>query len=333
MQFKSRLQYWLGACWIGLLILSAPALSQKTDLVIEKSFNVAAGGTLTLNSDVGSIDISTHNKDVIDVRVIRDPDAGSRAEAEEMLKEFKVDFQQSGKDLRITGEYEGNWKRRRHGSLSVEFRVVVPEQYNVDLQTAGGSIRLDDLNGEVRAETSGGSLKFGNIKGTVTGRTAGGSVSLLSSSGKADIRTAGGSINIGDVDGDVDAHTAGGSISIDRAKGNVLAETAGGSISVDEVGGYIDASTSGGSVSAKITGQPQQDCRLSTSAGSVTIYMADNVAVDLDARASWGRIDCDFNLSDKSSREDESVLSGKINGGGPKLVLRTSSGKIRIRKL
>ncbi|MCA9872119.1 MAG: hypothetical protein KC441_00630, partial [Anaerolineales bacterium] len=52
----------------------------------------------------------------------------------------------------------------------------------------------------------------------------------------------------------------------------------------------------------------------------VTIYMADNVAVDLDARASWGRIDCDFNLSDKSRREDESVLSGKINGGGPKLV-------------
>lgn len=333
MKMQKKLQYPGFILAFFLMFVMLPLSGQSLDLEVEKTFKVGAGGTLTIDSDLGSIDVTTHSSNVVDVRVIRDPDTRNREDAERMLEEFKLTFNQTGNDVEIIGEYDGNRRRwRRRDNLDVEYRVVVPENYNVRLNTAGGSIEVGDLDGTVEAETAGGSLRFGNINGPVTGTTAGGSITLRSSVGDADIRTAGGSISIGDVDGNVKARTAGGSISIDQAKGNVEAETSGGSIRVEEVMGYIDAATSGGSVTATITKQPSDDCRLTTSAGSVTVYLKDDIGVNLDAKASWGRIDCDFSMTDKVSREDESMLKGKINGGGPRLYLRTSSGKVKVRK-
>ena len=321
---------WAGILFSLLLAVVFSVAAQDMDEVIEKSFKVGEGGLLTVNSDMGAIEVETASGSTLDAKVIRRLDGWSRSEAEEFLKNFQVEFSQSGKDVSVTAKYRGR-RSDHHGNLQVRFLFRVPSKYNVNLNTAGGSISVADLEGKVEAETAGGSLSFGNIKGPVNGRTAGGSISLDGGTGVVDVRTSGGSINIGDVDGDLNARTAGGSISIDRAKGNVIAETSGGSIRVDEVMGNIDASTSGGSVQASISQQPKGDCRLETSAGSVTVYLADNVAVDVDARASWGRIESDFPIGGGADTE-ESSLHGKINGGGPKLVLRSSSGKVKIRK-
>ncbi|MCK6619476.1 MAG: DUF4097 family beta strand repeat protein [Calditrichaceae bacterium] len=321
---------WLGTAAL-LALLTIGAAAQNADEVIEKSFQVGEGGLLSVASDMGSIEVQATGGDMVQVKVIREPETWSKKEAEEMLKNFQVDFSHQGKDVRVEARVK-NRREDRHGGWRVQFIIKTPRKYNVNLNTAGGSITVGDLEGEVVAETAGGSLNFGNIKGPVRGRTAGGSISLDGCTGAADIKTSGGSINIGEVDGDVNARTSGGSISIRQAKGSVLAETSGGSIDVDEVMGNIEASTSGGSVEATISKQPKGDCRLETSAGSVTVYLAGEVAVDLDARSSWGKVECDFPVSERSGSE-ESALMGKINGGGPKLALRTSSGKVRIRKM
>lgn len=314
-----------------LLAFICQLAAQSTDLVLEKEFTVSAGGLLTVDSDMGSVEVETHRENKVKIRVLRDPDARSKEEAEEMLKNFDVSFSQSGNDVYVRGEFLSE-RRRRWQNMSVEYRIMVPEKYDARLTTAGGSIEVGDLEGRVDAETAGGSMKFGRIKGPVNGTTAGGSVRLQGCIGKADIRTAGGSITIGDVDGDVEARTAGGSIKIDRAKGTVDAETSGGSIRVEEVMGAINASTSGGSVTAYITEQPKSDCRLTTSAGGVIVYLKDGISLDVDAKAGWGTVISEFNMSDVTKRDDESMLRGKINGGGPELYLRTSSGKIRIER-
>lgn len=331
MAAKFNFKKWPGILLTLLLTFVFNAAAQDTGEVIEKSFKVGDGGLLTVRSDMGSIEVETGGSGTVEAKVMRRSDSWSRSEAEDFLKKFQVDFSQQGNDVTVIAEYRGS-KNDHWGNGQVRFLFRVPAKYNVNLNTAGGSISVADLEGTVEAETAGGSLSFGNIKGPVNGRTAGGSISLDGGSGKVDVRTSGGSINIGSVDGDLSARTAGGSISIDRAKGNVVAETSGGSIRVDEVMGNIEASTSGGSVEATISKQPQGDCRLETSAGSVTVYLASDVAVDVDARASWGKVQCDFPVNGGAELEDSS-LRGKINGGGPRLVLRTSSGKVKIRKM
>jgi DUF4097 and DUF4098 domain-containing protein YvlB len=302
-----------------LLLAAGAAGSLAWADTVTRGFDVAPGGTLTVDTDRGSIEVRTSGSNRVEVSVERSGDEAAK---------LKLDFDHRGADVTVTGRMEGAQRWFNWGNQRVKFVITVPERYDVHLETEGGSIQVDDLEGAVEASTSGGSLWFGHNRGPVDGRTSGGSIRLTGSAGDAVLRTSGGSIEIGDVDGQVVAETSGGSIHIDRARGSVKAETSGGSIRVDEVRGAIDASTSGGTVSASITEQPAADCRLSTSGGGVNVALGPGVAVDLDAAASGGGVKSDLPVDAASRSRDR--LRGTINGGGPALVLRSSGGGVRI---
>ncbi|HEY2934799.1 MAG TPA: DUF4097 family beta strand repeat-containing protein [Acidobacteriota bacterium] len=303
------------------------------DRTVNRTFQVRPGGKLTVESDLGSIQVKSTSSDRVDVEVIRKVNARDDAEADKILRDLDLQITQSGSDVQVRAKLPrhfgwDNWGRH----LRLAFNINVPRSFNVDLQTSGGSIGVDDLQGEVRSKTSGGSLRFGHIQGPVHGRTSGGSIHLDSCNGNADVETSGGSIQMGDVEGDVRADTSGGSIRIARVQGTVKAETSGGSIDVEEVMGQIQASTSGGGVSASISRQPRGDCRLSTSGGSINVNLADRIAVDLDAETSGGHVRVDFPVTIQGAIS-KTELRTPLNGGGPKLFLRTSGGNVNVRRL
>ncbi len=302
---------------VALFLLAALSLSGDIEDTIEKSFNVKRGGKLILETDLGSITIKSQKAERVDVQVVREARTSSESRARDILADFDVDFRHSGSDVFIDADYNKSrtWSLfGKNSKLHVQFIVTVPEKYDLDIKTSGGSITVSEIEGEVEARTSGGSLKFEFVKGDVRGRTSGGSIRLQGCSGDADVKTSGGSIRIGKMSGEVRAHTSGGSIK------------------VEEVMGIINASTSGGSVSATISQQPRANCSLKTSGGSVTVYLADDIAVDVDARTSGGRVHTDFPVS-KEGEIKKNKLRGKINGGGHDLYLRTSGGSIYIKKI
>ncbi|MDZ7316925.1 MAG: DUF4097 domain-containing protein [candidate division KSB1 bacterium] len=268
------------------------------------------------------------------VEIRRKPSPLSEREAQRLFDELMIRFEQRGNDVFVFIEHENqrDWfARMRPWRLQLQIIAYVPHEYSVDLVTAGGSISVSDLKGEVKARTSGGSLTFGNINGPITGRTSGGSISLESCRGSADVRTSGGSINIGRVDGTVEAHTSGGSLKIVKAAGQVNASTSGGSITVEEAAGAITASTSGGSITAKITAQPADDCRLTTSGGTISVYIAPDLKFSLDAKTGGGKVTTEFPVL-VQGEISRTHLTADVNGGGPLLYLRTSGGNIHIRK-
>ena len=279
------------------------------DDVVERTFEVSPGGTLNVRTDRGSIEVATADADEVAVRV------EIEARSDEDRERFGLTFEQDNGSVSVEGKVEDrgrwNWNGDR---LRIKYIITVPEQYNVDLQTSGGSISVEDLEGEVEAETSGGSLSFGLIQGDIKGRTSGGSISLDGTSGNADV------------------HTSGGSIWLGKVAGTVKARTSGGSITIDEVAGTIDAETSGGSIRAAITEQPEGDCELRTSGGSITVRLADGIGVDVDASTSAGRVTTEFDVPPRD-KDEMDELEASINGGGPMLRLRTSAGSVRINRL
>ena len=308
---------WLGVLAIAVMLPIAAGARDDFEDSIKKSFRVAEGGRLTVESDLGSIEVKAVSGSTVEVEIIRTVRAHSEKEVDRVLEDLHIDFDHTGNNVTIITKYERgklglfDWD---HRNLRLRYIISVPLKYNVDLKTAGGSISVDDLEGEVYSKTSGGSI------------------SLEGCTGMADVATSGGSINLGEVNGKVDARTSGGSISIDRAQGDVVAKTSGGSINVEEVLGSIDASTSGGTVTAHISKQPAADCRLSTSGGSVVAYLADGIGVDLDAHTSGGRVRTDFPVT-VQGEISKSNLQAKVNGGGPLLYLRASGGNISISKM
>lgn len=285
---------------------------------ITKNFDVSEGGELTIDTEIGSIEVKTSGQSNITVEIILDSRTRDEDRAQDMFDDFEVEFNQDGNAIEVYAEYFGNDSRgwnifgsRSRRSLQAKFLITVPEKFNIYAKTSGGSIRVGDLEGEVEVRTSGGSLRFDNIVGPVKGKTSGGSITLESCKGRADVSTSGGSIEIGRVEGEVSAHTSGGGIE------------------VEEVMGEIDASTSGGSIYARISEQPQGDCRLTTSGGGITVYLDPDMNLYVDARTSSGRVKSDFDIS-SSRRKKKSSLRGDIGDGGPELYLRTSGGSIRI---
>jgi len=300
-----------------LLVLTGMMALGNIEDNIEKMFNVKAGGKLTIDTARGSVEIRGTNSNRVEVELYREFRSDDKKNASLALDDFDVQFKQNGDDVKIIAVYKNKSPSRTENNirnkLRIKYIVSVPEKYNVDLHTRGGSILVEDLEGQVLTKTSGGSLKFNNIDGPINGNTSGGS------------------ITIGETLGNVDVHTSGGSITIDNAQGDVDATTSVGGIKVNEVSGTMHAETSGGSINAYISRKPKSNCRLTTSGGFVTVYLNEEIGVHVDAHTSGGRVYTDFPVTIKGeiSKRD---LDADINGGGPELYLRTSGGSIHIKE-
>ncbi len=326
----------LSRCSLAGLLL-ATLLTAGCSAVVEdhlsKTFTVASGGRLVIDADRGSIDVISGGESQLDIRVHRKVTSGSEKKAREILATHDVTFRQEGDTVTVRARSTKEWKSWGWwgGGFQVRYEITLPRRFNLDLKTAGGSIAITDLNGEVRAHTAGGSLKFGSIDGPITCKTAGGSIAIASASGAIDAHTAGGSISVGDAQAAANLETSGGSIRVKAAHGALKADTAGGSIELGEVAAAVEASTSGGSIRAGFAHSPELDCRLVTSGGSVRVSLPEGANLNLDARTSGGHVTCDLPVTVQGELKRNELI-GKLGHGGPLLHLRTSGGSITIQK-
>ena len=298
-----------------VLLTVAGSANASISNTIRKGFNVAEGGTLRIDASVGNIQIVSGGTGVA-IEIVRDARTTSQAKADELFREYDVSVSQSGNDVEIRSKHDRNeWHFFSFGDpIDVQFNVRVPSRYNVDLKTDGGDISVSSVTGTVDARTSGGNIRLATVNGPANVHTSGGDIDVIGTTGPADVRT------------------SGGSITIKRAGAEVKAHTSGGSIRIEEALAAIDASTSGGSIKANFTAQPKGNTRLSTSGGDVSVSVPANVNLDIDAHTSGGGVESELPVT-MVGRQSESTLVGKINGGGPQLVLRSSGGGIRVRKM
>lgn len=305
------------ACTASVVVaLMAVGASAETE---QRSFEASAGGRFVLDADWGKVEVETWDRDAVDVAVERTSE----------LESLEFDEQEGTITVRARRKERGilGWLRSGDAPL---FQVTVPRRFDLDLTTAGGTIGIADIDGEVVARTAGGSLVIGEVGGSVHGRTAGGSIRIDDATGAVDVGTSGGKIRLGRVGGPVNARTTGGSIHIDDAQGPVSAQTTGGSIRLGDVGGTLDAKTTGGAIRATLAQQPEGDSRLRTTGGSIDLALAEGIKLDIDARTTGGRVSADLtDAVPASERKSDWVAS--VNGGGPKLTLRTTGGSIRLR--
>jgi len=329
----NRQKYWfIGFLCIVFFVTVSNAIAQRFDYdeVIEESFDVSPGQTLIVEADLGSIEVVGGRGNQVHVTVIKGVNDVRESRAEEYFDRYEVSMKATGRGVEVIGEYDRP-SRWRNNHLRVRYEITIPEVFNVDLRTAGGSISVERVDGEAQIRTSGGSLSLEDVTGPVEARTSGGSITADGIGESVELDTSGGSITARDVDGPVDANTSGGSIDVQSANGDVYAHTSGGSVHVTNVVGTVNASTSGGSVVAEIIGQPDRDVICKTSGGTVTLYLDADVRADINAHASGGRVRTDLPISVRGEIQ-RSRIEGTLNGGGPLVTLRSSGGSVNIRE-
>jgi hypothetical protein len=193
----------------------------------------------------------------------------------------------------------------------------------------------------VSLESGGGGIWIGNAAGAEVD-TGGGTVKIDTCSGSSKVSTGGGTIELGDINGPVTMETGGGSIHLSSAKGPVRVETGGGSLELWKLYNGVKAETGAGSITAELAGTPQGSSSLETSAGDLTLYIDPDVKVTIDAeidQANGHKINSDFPELKITSEGGENgwgpktvTATGNLNGGGQVVKLATNVGNINIRR-
>ena len=296
----------------GLLALVPVSALAKIERVVEKTFAVESGGTLTVETQGGNIKVESAGDSQVKVVAKQTIRANSEREADEILERLKLTIEQNAEGVAAIAKLEKRgWGRN---PVQVDFTVTVPVNYHVSLRTSGGDVRVGDLQGKVRARTSGGNVSLGRIGGEVDAGTSGGDISLVESGGAVKLGTSGGNIRVG------------------RAAGHADLDTSGGDIEIKSVEGYVRADTSGGNVTAAIRGALKSDCVLSTSGGDVRATVDKAAAFNLDASTSGGEVRAEgVTITIEGGAIGKNKLSGRVNGGGSLLRMTSSGGNIVLQ--
>ncbi|MCP4582931.1 MAG: DUF4097 family beta strand repeat protein [candidate division Zixibacteria bacterium] len=202
-----------------LLAITSVVIAGDT---IEESFEISPGELLEMDLETGgSIAIVGWDKNEVSVKVYlsgRD------------WEDCEVEFDKKSSGLEIISRYDSY---RRNKNARVEFEIQVPNKFDLDLETNGGTIELDNIEGNLQGKTLGGSLDFQNLTGDLYFRTNGGSIDCSNIKGEADLKTNGGSITCSDSEINGRAHTNGGSVRMRNVAGDFKCTTNGGRVIYD----------------------------------------------------------------------------------------------------
>jgi len=310
------------------LLLASLSTFVFADDVIKREFDISKGKTLTLETEIGgNIYIKGSDEDKIEFKAelyrIDDDD-------------YNIDFNLTSSGLTIVVEKKGRWWKREDGEM--DFTIKVPGEINIEIETAGGSVNIEDIKGDVGGKTAGGSLDFYGIEGDIDFRTMGGSIDAKGITGRLDlktmgggitvldskvdgeVKTMGGSIRIEDVDGDIDGSTMGGSITYRNVTGRssdsnpepLHITTMGGSIEVDEAPNGAELDTKGGSIEVNRAGN---FVRAETMGGSIVIREVDGW---VDASTMGGSVEVHM-VGDPDKGKRDVYISSK--GGDIELIV------------
>jgi sensor histidine kinase YesM len=233
-----------------------------------------------------------------------------------------------------------NWFNFIHTS----FRVFLPANVSTNTQTPNGHIKLVNLEGNHTFSTWGGRLSMQGSKGNLKGKTLGGKIDIINCEADILATTMGGNINLAQNKGQIEVNTKGGNLSINQHRGQLKFNTWGGNIYVADLQGQLECSTWGGNIKlSNVSGNIGVSTRggnisadvpfvkeyawFDTTGGNIETFLPLNTGLNLEVKAT--RI-YHAGLASFDGLMDQRTISGKLNGGGPSITIKTGGGKINL---
>ena len=235
-------------------LMPAEAVAAESD---RQEFEVGSGGTLILDLKAGgSVTISGTGGSTVTVGYeISGRTAGCCV----------VEARETGAGVEIETRYRSSSRRQ---SSDLDIVVAVPRQFDIELDSMGGGVEIDGVEGEFTGKTMGGELILNDVQGEARLTTMGGDIRLTNSELDGSLKTMGGEVLFENVVGDVKGSSMGGNVrykNVQRRGGDVAGpsrtggidetspdtvqiSTMGGAITVDEAPAGADVHTMGGNI-------------------------------------------------------------------------------------
>ena len=261
----------------------------------EKRYTLDGIPDLRLSTFDGAIDIRTWEKREVRVEIEK------RGPTREAVDSLEVDSSREGDRITLDVKRPRSESFRGFGfhvSSSAKLMVTVPEKSNIVARSGDGSIRLERIRGRL------------------------------------ELRTGDGAIRVIDAGGDLRLNTGDGAITVDGAEGRLELETGDGGVNVEGTLSAVKMHTGDGSIVYRaVRGATMtDDWDISTGDGSVTLYLPEGFAAELDAHTGDGTIRTDLALAvDREIEQNRRTIRGRLGDGGRRLRVSTGDGSITLR--
>jgi hypothetical protein len=296
------------ACAVLMTATAAAPRASAEDVV--KSFNVAGRANVRVDTNDGSVRVTSSDSKQVEFRV--------EYQGFELGRNLHIDTRQDGDKVELTARIIGHWGINfnwGHNSRRLHIEVRMPRDADLQVQTGDGSVSAESINGNVNIHTGDGSVKASSMNGTIDLHTSDGSITVDSLKGDIRLRTGDGSIEAKDLDGKVEADSGDGHI---RLAGRFEA---------------LNVKTGDGSVNAQVLpgSKMTTNWSLRTGDGSVDMQLPSDFQANIDATTGDGHISLGIPVTVEGTFS-KSEIRGKMNGGGQALTIHTGDGSIRLSK-
>lgn len=282
---------------ISYIVFAALASAQAVE-TLENSFEVSGTPRIVVTNEDGRTELRAHQDPRVLVSVVKEVlRAESDEEARRLADGVRVRIEQQGDRIEVQTSYpETDWSFFRDAEVLVHIDVRAPAKSDLDVSTADGRLTVTGFEGNLRLSTEDGDL------------------SVSDCSGIARVSAEDGDVIVRGFDGDVDAGIEDGDLRVEGKLGRLTADAEDGDIDVRLERGAL------------MTG----DWRLEAADGGIRMLVPEGFAADLDVDTNDGSIDID--LPSTAAELSEGRMTGAMNGGGHRLVIRTEDGSVRLSK-
>lgn len=285
-----------------------------------RTVRLGRNGTLDLQNVAGDITVTGGGGDDVKIEAVKRVRHPNEAEGKALLSEIEIQVVERSGRVEVRTEYP----RRRNWSGGVDFTVSVPRDASVSLRSVSGTVKVTNVNGELRAESVSGDIVTMTTRKLRWAKTVSGDVEV--SEAEAD------ELSVGSVSGDV---------TVNRLKGSGFdAQTVSGDLRLADV--EIDHATLR-SVSGDIdySGRLARNGRyqFQSHSGDIRVTPADARGFAIEATTFSGDVRSDYALTLQSTPGSSLApggrnrsVRGSFGDAGATLTLQSFSGDIVIVK-
>jgi hypothetical protein len=228
----------------GLLrsILAGVPWSEREEAIENRRLETPRGGAIRIDNANGKTRVIGEDRTDLELTVRKVARAESQEGARQLVEAMRLVAREEGDALVISFDIPGRWNRK--GFVDVELRA--PRTLRVDVLANNGRVCIEGLRSAVRCKSSNGTIRIDDVVGDISVATSNAKVKTHCTCGRLRARSSNGKIELEEHRGSVDASTSNGMIHCELgelgSEGVILA-TSNGRICLDlpdEVDGDVD---------------------------------------------------------------------------------------------
>jgi hypothetical protein len=211
--------------------------------------------------------------------------------------------------------------------VSIDYRVEVPHDTEIDCEVASGGITIDNVRGPVKASSGSGNVYVYRVDGDANVNAGSGTIAVSGIGGLVEVSSGSGDAVVTDVKGELRVRAASGSVRIKHPGDRVDAFTTSGPINVVDANSDLIVHATSGSI--QVSGNPCANrlWQLKSESGSVKLQVPKNAGFLLSAESSSGGI----RTSIPVVVEERSIhaLRARVGDSAGRVEVHTGSGSFR----